>query len=71
MTNLRTAFASLVVVLLVLGWGRAASAAMSGQALEWAQLVDGPQAGPIRLLALVMLLGAIALAFVKDREATP
>ena len=71
MTNLRTAFASLVVVLLVLGWGRATSAAMSGEAFEWAKLVDGPQAGPIRLLALVMLLGAIALAFVQDREATP
>lgn len=70
MTNLRTAFASLVVVLLVLGWGRAATAAMNGEATEWVKLVDGPQAGPIRLLALVILLGAIALAFVKEKETT-
>lgn len=71
MTNLRTAFASLVVVLLVLGWGRAVMAAMNGEANEWARLVDGPQATPIRLLALVVLLAAIALGFVKEKEATP
>jgi len=71
MTNLRTAFASLVVVLLILGWGRAAMAAMNDGARDWALLVDGPQAGPIRMLALVVLLGAIALAFVKEPEAAP
>lgn len=66
MTNLRAAFATLVVVLLVFGWGGAAWAAMHGNALEWAQKTD---AAPIRTLALVVLLAAIALAFVPDREA--
>ena len=69
MTNLRAALTSLVVALLALGWLRAALASMSGDAAAWAEKVDGPQAGPIRLLALVVLLGAVALAFVPDREA--
>lgn len=69
MTNLRAAFTSLVVALLALGWLGAALAAMKGEAAAWAEKVDGAQAGPIRLLALVVLLAAIALAFVPDREA--
>ncbi|RYG22097.1 hypothetical protein EON82_17720 [bacterium] len=69
MTNLRAALTSLVVALLALGWLGAALASMSGEAAAWAEKVDGPQAGPIRLLALVVLFGAIALAFVPDREA--
>jgi succinate dehydrogenase hydrophobic anchor subunit len=68
MTNLRAAFTSLAVVLLALGWLGAALASMSGEAAAWAEKVDGPQAGPIRLLALVVLLGAVALSFVPDRE---
>lgn len=70
MTNLRAALTVLVVVLLVLGWGGAAMASLRGEAGEWALRVDGPEAGPIRALALVLLVGAIALAFVPEREAT-
>jgi hypothetical protein len=70
MTNLRAALTSLVVALLALGWLRAAFASMSGEAAAWTEKVDGAQAGPIRLLALVVLLTAIGLAFVPDREVT-
>ncbi len=66
MTNLRTALAALVVVLLVLGWGGAAFAAMNGTATEWAVKMD---AAPIRTLALVVLIGATIAAFVPEREA--
>ena len=66
MTNLRTALAALVVVLLVLGWGGAAFAAMNGTATEWASKMD---AAPIRTLALIVLIGAIVAAFVPDQEA--
>ena len=71
MTNLRTALTALVVALLVFGWGGAAFAAMDAKpnaAKEWATRLDGPDAGPIRLLALVVLLAALVLAFVPDRE---
>lgn len=64
MTNLRTALAALVVVLLVAGWGGAAFAAMGGTAADWATRVD---AAPVRLLALVVLVAAVAFAFVPDR----
>lgn len=69
MTNLRTAFAALVVALLTLGWGGAALAAVRGTAGEWAEKVDGAGAGPVRMLALVVLVAAVGLAFVPDREA--
>ena len=69
MTNLRAALTSLVVAMLALGWLRAAFAAMSGEAASWAEKVDGAQASPIRLLAFVVFLGAVGLAFVPDREA--
>ena len=65
MTNLRTALTTLLVALLVAGWGGAALAAMVGNAADWAVKVD---AAPIRLLALVALLGAVLLAFVPERE---
>lgn len=69
MTNLRTALTALVVALLVLGWGAAAFAAMDGRSSEWAARLDGPAtSGPVRLLALVVLLAAIVSAFVPDRE---
>lgn len=67
MTNLRTALTALVVALLVLGWGGASRAAVRGDAADWATRAD---AAPIRLLALVVLIGAVALAFVPDREPT-
>lgn len=69
MTNLRAALTSLVIAMLALGWLGAAFAAMNGEAATWAEKIDGAQAGPVRLLALVVLLGAIGLAFVPDREA--
>ena len=65
MTNLRAALTALLATLLVAGWGGAALAAMGGTAGDWATKAD---AAPIRLLALVALLGSIALAFVPDRE---
>lgn len=72
MSNLRTAFAALAIVLLTLGWGGAALAAVGGRGSEWAIRLDGPATGgPIRLLALVVLLGAIGLAFVPEREPAP
>ena len=68
MTKIRAALTSLVVVLLVLGWGKAAYAGITGEAPAWAERVDGPQAAPIRMLALIVLVGAVVLAFVPDRE---
>lgn len=65
MTNLRTALTALVVALLVAGWGGAAFAAMGGTAAEWAARMD---AAAIRALALVVLAGAVVLAFVPERE---
>ena len=65
MTNLRAALTTLLVALLVAGWGGAAFAAMGGTAAEWAAKADS---APIRLLALVALLGAVVLAFVPDQE---
>lgn len=65
MTNLRAALTVLVVALLVLGWAGAALAAMNGTAADWAVRVDAPA---IRLLALIALVAAIVLAFVKDEE---
>lgn len=65
MTNLRTAFSALVVALLGVGWSGAAWASLHGAAGEWAVWVD---AAPIRALALVVLVVAVALAFVPDRE---
>lgn len=66
MTNLRAALTALLAALLVLGWGGAALAAMGGTAADWAVRTD---AAPVRLLALVALVGAVALAFVPDRDA--
>lgn len=65
MTNLRTALSALLAVLLVLGWGGAAFAAMNGTASDWAVKTD---AAPIRLLSLVALVGSVVLAFVPERE---
>lgn len=69
MTHLRNAFAALVVVLLVLGWGGAAMAGVHGTAGEWASSVDDGKTGAvIQRLALIILVAAVGLAFVPDRE---
>ena len=65
MRDLRAAVTALVIALLVVGWGGAAWAAMEGKAGEWAIKAD---AAPIRLLALVVLVAAVVLAFMPDRE---
>ncbi len=65
MTNLRAALTALVVALLVVGWGGAALASMSGTAADWAVKAD---AAPVRALALVVLAGAVVLAFVPEKE---
>ena len=68
MINVRAALTVLLAALLVLGWGGAALAALGGTAADWSAKAD---AAPIRLLALVALLGALALALVPDREPEP
>lgn len=65
MKNLRAALAALAVALLTAGWAGAAWAAMNETAPDWAARMDLP---PIRTLALVLLVAAVGLAFVPDRE---
>lgn len=57
----------LLAVLLTAGYAASQWMTLQGRAAEWAAKVDQP---PIRLLALVLLLAATALAFVPDREAS-
>jgi hypothetical protein len=59
-----------LAAILLLGGGYVASqvAVLNGQSAEYALKVDQ---APIRFLALVILLAAIALAFVKDKGETP
>ncbi len=56
-----------LVAVLLMGGGFVASefAALGGTAQDYAAKVDQP---PIRLLALVVLVGAVALAFVRDTD---
>lgn len=65
MTNLRNALAALVIGLLTLGWLGSSWASMNGRAPEWAQKVDQ---APIRILALAILVLALVIAFVPERE---
>ena len=65
MTNLRTAFSALVVALLGLGSAGSAWAALHGSAPDWARKAD---AEPIRMLALLILVIAVLLAFVPERK---
>ena len=65
MTNLRTTLTILVVARLGMGGIGATLAAFSGTATEWAVKMD---AAPIRLLCLLVLVGAIGFAFVPNGE---
>lgn len=68
MSTVRNVLAVLSIVLLTAGWLGAALAGIGLRAADWAVKMDGPQAGPVRLLALVLLLVAIVLAFVPAKE---
>lgn len=67
MKSARQIVGILLIVLLTLGYAASQWMTLQGRAAEWAAKVDVP---PIRMLALVLLVGALALAFVPDREAT-
>ena len=56
-----------LVASLLLGGGFLASqlASLRGDSFAYAQRMD---AAPIRYLALLLLLGAIGLSFIRDRE---
>lgn len=61
----RTVFSVMAVLLLGLGYAASQFAAFTGTQTEYAVKADQPQ---IRYLALLLLLAAIGLAFVPDRE---
>ena len=65
MRTVRTAFAILVIALLCSGYAASQWAYFHGDAAGYAQRVDVPA---VRTLALVILVGAILLAFIRDRE---
>ncbi|MDX2064554.1 MAG: hypothetical protein SFX74_02310 [Fimbriimonadaceae bacterium] len=60
---IRTLLAGLAMFMLIGGSLLAISASLSGESLSHAIKMDS---APIRTLALVVLVGAIALAFVPD-----
>jgi len=65
MKTVRMALSALTIGLLGLGFIASQLAGLSGNQMKYAEQVD---AAPIRMLALVLLLGAVALAFVPERE---
>lgn len=67
MKSLRTVLSVVSIVLLGLGYIASQIAAWNGSATEYARRVDE---APIRTLALLLLLAAVILAFVPDREGT-
>lgn len=66
MNLLRTALALASILLLTVGYAASQFFALNGRAAEYVALVDKSSLAPVSLL---ILLAAIVLAFVPDREA--
>ncbi len=64
MSSLRTFLSVVVLVLLAAGYVGSQYAYFTGSATEWAQRMDQP---PIVWLALLVLVGAIALSLRKEK----
>jgi hypothetical protein len=65
MKTLRVVLAAVSILLLLAGYLASQWAAFTGSAADYAAKADQT---PIRILALVLLVAAIALAFVPERE---
>ena len=67
MTRIRTLLTIVTALLLTLGYSASQLAWFAGPdaASEYARKIDQP---PVRLLALVLLVAAVVLAFVPERE---
>ena len=65
MKNLRAVLSAATVLLLGLGYAGSQAAAMQGEAANWASRIDSKA---VANLALVLLVAAIILSFVRDRE---
>jgi hypothetical protein len=67
MKTVRVVLSAISVLLLLAGYLASQWASLSGSAASYAEKVDQP---PIRMLALLLLVAAIVLAFVPAREDT-
>lgn len=65
MKTLRTALSAITILLLLAGYVASQLAALNGTASDYAERVDQ---APIRYAALALLIAAIVLAFVRERE---
>jgi hypothetical protein len=68
MSGLRRLLSYMVLALLTLGYLASQWAALNGSASDYAARVDIPQ---VKLLSLALLIAALALAFIPDREGEP
>lgn len=66
MKNVRLILSVATLVLLVGGYAASQAAVFNGSTEAYAKKIDSPQ---IQALALILLVGAVALAFVRDPEA--
>ncbi|MCX7800376.1 MAG: hypothetical protein N2109_08560 [Fimbriimonadales bacterium] len=65
MRGLKEAFATILVLLLALGYAGSQWAYLAGQPEAWAAKVDVPQT---QLLALALVAAVLALGLAPDRE---
>lgn len=65
MKSLRLALSAFLVLGLVAGYLASQYAYFTGTTAQYTEKIDQP---PVRMLALLFFIAAIALAFVKDKE---
>ncbi len=65
MNKLRIGFGATVLALLTLGYVASQRAAFDGSATQYAATVDQP---PIKLLSLLLFIGAIVLGLIPAKE---
>lgn len=68
MRSLRTALTVAALVLLSAGYAASQIAYFQGQFIEYAARVDSP---PVRALSGLILLAAVVLAWIPDRDEEP
>ncbi|MEZ0326873.1 MAG: hypothetical protein ACAH95_13315 [Fimbriimonas sp.] len=68
MSSLRRLLSYVVVALLTLGYLASQWAALNGTASDYAARVDIKE---VKLLSLLLLIAALVLAFIPDREVEP